>query len=226
MQPLPDEDFNPYASPSAEPSRRDGEAPDDSEGTGLTEGITVEGIVSPKDLVRGGDADSRSAPQDAIGCALVLVFVFLPWGLLLATQGVPFALGGTLALVLILTLLIGHMAFRQARLLQRLWHARRGVFRPQRIEITNEGIRQETDEGVSAYRWTAFSRHAVAKRAILLHFEPPSTLFYDPPSSFVVIPRAFFASDAEWEVLLKLVKQKLPAKPRRKGTDDDVGRPH
>jgi hypothetical protein len=35
---------------------------------------------------------------------------------------------------------------------------------------------------------------------------------YEPPQAFLLVPRAFFASQVEWDRFVRLVHEKLPAK--------------
>lgn len=214
-----DDDFNPYASPEPEaPWARDGGL-HDLRFPAAGEVVRLEGVISPRDLFHANRLVNRSTPSDAIGCAIVLLFMLLPWGFILSAWGVPNAMRWTCLAVLVLAAVLGNIAFSHARRMHRCWHRGRGIFGPQRIEIAVSGIRQETEAGLAVYQWTAFSKYVASNRVVLLEFDPPSAVFYEPPSAFLVIPRTFFTNDGEWIRFVNFVKAKLPQKYRESRND-------
>ncbi len=217
MQPPPEENFNPYASPKSE-ALLDGQDADDLGTLAAGEVIEIEGVLSPKDLFHACRLAQRGEPRDSfVGCAIIVVFVALPWAIVFSgVKMIPFAAAWVCLLGLAVIARVGYAAVRQARLIYRYWHAQRGIFRPQRIEITDSGVRQQTEAGLAAYRWTAFSKCASSERVLVLHFDPPATLVYDPPAAAMVIPRAFFTSDGQWEHVVRVVRKKLPEKYQEK----------
>jgi hypothetical protein len=82
----------------------------------------------------------------------------------------------------------------------------------QQIEIFDEGIKHQTAVGTAVYRWAAFSKFTSSDRVVLVHFDPPVDILYQPPQAFLIIPSAFFADEAEWNRFLGIVQQKLPKK--------------
>jgi hypothetical protein len=208
MQPT-DEPFNPYASPQSELVAADGRvASEDVLAAG--EVIRVEGVLTPQDLFHANNLAGRPAPSDAVGCVLVMGFTLLPWAVILAMWTGPLGPLSVAMAGLALAIYAAWSAFVQLRRVRRYWRERRGVCSVQRIEISHDEIRHQTEAGAAVYRWSAFSKHSSSPRVVLLHFDPPGSFLYDPPQSFLLVPRSLFAGDGEWNRFVTLVQQKLP----------------
>jgi hypothetical protein len=207
MESQPDEPFNPYASPKSEV------------GTGSSEGIEAlaegevirgQGTVSPRDLFLANKLTSRPGPGDLLGCLVLLVFVLAPWGVLLSLSAGWLGGAVTALFGLGIAVFVGVKALMKTREIDGYWRRQRGVFQAQRIEISDAEIRLQSEAGWSVYRWSAFSKHTASVRVMVLHFDPPTAFLYEPPHAFLVIPRAFFAHQTDWDRFVRLVHEKLP----------------
>ena len=206
METQSDEPLNPYASPKTDAVPGSGEA---LEVLSQGEVIRAEGTLSPKDLFHANKLTSRPGPGDFLGCLVLLVFVLLPWGVLLSL-GAGWMGGALTALFgLGVAALVGFKALLKRQEINRYWQHQRGVCQRQRIEISESEIRLQAESGWSVYRWSAFSRCTLSLRVVVLHFDPPTAFLYEPPHAFVLVPRAFFVHLGDWERFVRLVHQKL-----------------
>ena len=212
MESQPDEPLNPYASPKSDLISGSGQWPEAPQALAQGEVLRLEGTISPKDLFHANSLTSRPGPSDVFGCIILLFFMLLPWGVLLSMGIGP--IGGLLTALfgLGLSVFAGCKALGKLRQINRYWRHQRGVCQPQRVEVSDAEIRQQTETGWSVYRWSAFSRYTGSRRVVVLHFDPPGAFLYEPPQAFLLLPRTFFASQADWDRFVRLVHEKLSAK--------------
>jgi hypothetical protein len=222
MELPPNDDLNPYASPKAEAPAGDGQGPDQPKTLGAGEVIRIEGVLSPKDLYHANRLLNKPTPQTSIGCVVVILLVAsFFWFLVFNVEHKVTTAWALLALLLLVpAVAIGYVGLRQARRIRRYCDRQRGMCAGQRIEISDSELKQQSDTASALYQWTAFSTCTSSKRVVLLHFDPPAAMFYEPPFGFLIIPRAFFTSDAEWDCFLRLVREKLPKRYRETKSDD------
>jgi hypothetical protein len=210
MEPQPNEPFDPHASPKREATGASDRDVAGREAPSQAEIIRIGGILSPKDLFAANKLAHRERPSDAIVVAAVFFALSLGLGV---TSAVTHQSGwlGLAAISLVVAIGIGLEALYAARRIKRCWRQQRGIFRPQRVEITEEGIRQQTDGSSVAYRWNAFSKYAASKRVVILHFDPPEALMHSM-RGYLIIPRELFPSEGDWDRFVRLVQGKLPKK--------------
>ena len=215
-----DANANPYVSPASPPRGQD---PRDWEPLVPGEVLRIQGVLSPKDLFAANKLRGKDKPSDGFSAASLFLFFFL--GTLGAAIGVHFAFIILVLIFLALALGFAYAALRAARRIDRYWRDQRGVFRPQQIEITEQGIRQQTEEISAAYRWNVFATHTASKRVVILDFDPPQGPWCHSTFGCLVIPREFFLCDADWDRFVRLVRRKLP-KRYREGRWDKSLDPH
>jgi hypothetical protein len=210
MAPEADYDPNPYASPKSDAADTQSRASGGSD-TLADEPIHVEGVLSPKELFRANTLANRTTPVgNTVGCLIVFATWLFPWMLLCAD--VPYAVVCMLIVLVGLGLILVYQGIHQLRAIKGLWRHGRGIFEPQQLLIAESGIRWSTYSGMAAYQWSAFSKCSCSDKVVLLHFEPAASTYFEPPSAFLVVPRTFFPSDADWDRFVRAVKEKLPAK--------------
>ncbi len=209
MEPDRDENPNPYVSPASPPRGQDPRRWDP-----LVPGevLRIQGVLSQKDLFGANKLLGKEKPSDALSAASIFLLLFL------ATLGpavaIHFAIMLLAAFFLALAIGFGYAGLRSARRIDRYWRQQRGVFRFQQIEITEEGIRQQTEDTSAAYQWDVFARYTASKRVMILHFDPPQGQMYYSARGCLIIPREFFLSDTDWDRFVRLVRGKLPKKYR------------
>ncbi len=210
MEPHPNEPTDPQPSPTREATGASDRDAAGREAPSQAEIIRIGGILSPTDLFAANKLAHRERPSDAIVVAAVFLALSLGMGV---TSVVTRQSGwlGLAAICLALAIGIGVEGLRSARRITRCWRQQQGIFRPQRVEITQEGIRQQTDESSAAYRWNAFSKYAASERVVILHFDPPEA-FMHSMRGYLIIPRELFPFDADWDRFVGLVQGKLPKK--------------
>lgn len=215
MEPHPNEPLDPQPSPKREATGASDPGAAGRQTPLQAEIIRIGGTLSPKDLFAASKLAHRGRPSDAIVVAAVFSALSLGLGV---TSAVTRQSGwlAIAAICLVLAIGVGLEAFRSARRVKRCWRQQRGIFRPQRVEITEEGIRQQTDESSAAYRWNAFSKYAASQRVVILHFDPPEALMHSM-HDHLIVPRAFFPAHADWDVFVRLVERKLPKKEQKRG---------
>ena len=209
MEPEYDENPNPYASPASPPGDQD---PHGWEPLVPGEVLRIEGVLAPKDLLHANQQKGQERPADRIHVAVVFLVLFL--GTAVPAIGAPIGLALLSAFFLALAIGFGYAGLGAARRIRRYWRQRRGVFRFQRIEITEEGIRQQTEDGSAAYGWNVFATYTASKRVVILDFDPPEGQMYHSALGRLIIPRDFFLSDADWNRFVRLVRGKLPKRYR------------
>jgi hypothetical protein len=215
IEPQPNEPFDRHASPKRDAAPGSDQDREAGEADSPGEIIRIGGTISPKDLFSANKLTHQEKPSDAI----VVVAMFLLVSLGICVGAVVTRESGLLflaAMFLVVAIGLGFSAFRSVRRLDQDWRQQRGIFRPQRIEITEEGIGQQMEDRSAAYRWNAFSKYAASKRVIILHFDPPDGWFMHSMRGYLVIPREFFPSDADWHRFLQLVQRKLPKRYRER----------
>jgi hypothetical protein len=178
-----------------------------------SEAVRIEGTMLPKDLYGANKLAGKEKPSNvlwAVGVFSALFFVACVASVASGEFGPWFPA----PLFLAVALGIGGRALYSVRCVNRCWRQGRGVFRRQHVEITEEGIRQQMDDRWTAYRWSAFSKYAASRRVLILHFDPPDGWFLHTMRGYLIVPRQFFPSDAEWDRFVELVRSKLPRKYR------------
>lgn len=178
-----------------------------------SEAIRVEGTMLPKDLFAANKLAGKERPSTVIWLVGTFSTLFLGICVASVVSG-EFEALFLAAIFLALAIGIGLRAFYMDRRVDRCWRQRRGIFRPQRIEITEEGVGQQMENCSTRYRWNAFSKYAASRRVLILHFDPPDVWFVHTMRGHLIIPRQFFSTDAEWERFVRLVQSKLPKKYR------------
>jgi len=89
--------------------------------------------------------------------------------------------------------------------LRRQWKRQEGPFGPFRVRIREDIAEFAASTSTTTIPWTAFSKLTLTDRVLLLYESPPNVVRF--------IPRAFFATDEEWERLVEFVRQKLSETP-------------
>jgi hypothetical protein len=202
-----DENPNPYVSPASPPGGQD---PRDWEPLVPGEVLRIEGVLAPRDLFHANQLKGRERPADAIHVAVVFLMVFLGTAVPAITE--HFGLAVLAAFFLALAVGFGYTGLRAARRIDRYWRQQRGVFQFRQIEITAEGIRQQTEDSSVACRWNVFAEYTASKRVVMLHFDVPKGFMYHSALECLIIPREFFVSDADWRRFVRLVRGTLPKK--------------
>jgi hypothetical protein len=108
---------------------------------------------------------------------------------------------GRYLLLPVLILALAVALYRRGRLRYE-WVRKQGAFAMVERWITEEGLQRNTDTGWTMTPWTEFSRIRVSDRAILLYTR--SGL------SYLVFPRALFASNEDWEDAVVFLKSRFP----------------
>ena len=141
MESQPDEPLNPYASPKSDVAPGSGEGPQTQDALAHGEVIRLEGTISPKDLFHANKLTTRPEPSDVFGCMFLLVFVLLPWGVMLSMWVGWLGAALTALFGLCIAVSVGCRALLKTRQIHRYWRHQRGVCQPQRIEIGRCALR-------------------------------------------------------------------------------------
>ena len=200
-----DENPNPYVSPASPPRGRDRW---DWEPLVPGEVLRVEGVLAPKDLFLANNLKAAQKPGDAITLAVVFFMIFLGTAIPAVIEQRGFVY--LAAVFLALAIGFGSVGFPAARRIDRYWRDKRGVFQFRQIEISEEGIRQQSEDSSAEYRWDVFGTYTATKRVVMLEFDPPEGYVYHFAFGQLLIPREFFLCDADWNRFVRLVRRKLP----------------
>jgi hypothetical protein len=179
------------------------------------EPIRAGGVLSPADYFRAMRMLGGRRQQLLVGVFLVAVFVIAV--LVGETQAgdmslrdQPYnAIGLTIVAITAVAGILAIFSIRRRLKIRSLWRKQRNPFRPLNLVVTDDGITRSTPDTTVSLRWSAFTAYECAEHMILLR--------QDPPTVASVVPRAFFANDADWARFLSIVDAKVPRKSRRSG---------
>lgn len=171
------------------------------DGEGPSPLIQVEGSLSWKDWRHIQNRVRRAW----LGCAMrtgclapfVAILAMLFWPM--RSMGLAWPLFIPLAVII---LFVFNPLFVSSRLkLRRRCKRQEGPFEPFQIRIWEDRVQYAESTSTATIPWTAFNRLMLTDRVVLLYESRPNIVRF--------IPRAFFASDEEWERLVEFVRRKL-----------------
>lgn len=139
-----------------------------------------------------------------VGC--IIAFVFL-WGLIGVplTQGAPFR--EVMTPLIFILLFVGVVAYSLLMGPRKVLQSGKLLQDPQTGLVTENGVCIETPHSRSDFPWDAFFRARIG---------PDLVLLYQSLQVCNVFPREFFASAADWQAFVDLVRQRVPLHPSGK----------
>lgn len=142
-----------------------------------------------------------------------LFAALLVWGLL----GVPLTQGGSLEglmpVLVFLLLFVGILAYSTFMAPRKILESGKLLQNPVSGRITKHGVRIETPYSQADLPWDVFYKVRIG---------PDLVLLYQSLQISNVFPREFFASNADWQAFVDLVRQRVPLKPKQ---EQGMGRP-
>jgi hypothetical protein len=88
------------------------------------------------------------------------------------------------------------------RAVRAAWAHPNGTGQTLSIAVSTDGVFLRAAQFVALQHWPRFGKYRVNARVLVL--------FYDPPQTFYVIPRAYFATDDAWHAFVDCVASHLP----------------
>ena len=135
------------------------------------------------------------------GCFALAVafFALLAWSM---GEGIPSWLNHIIFWGATLLLFVGLVILPPARL-RRQWKRQEGPFAPYEVRVWEDGVEFIVPTSRAAIPWSGFTGFTRSEHVLLLHQARNAMVRW--------IPRSLFSSDEDWETLLRLVRDKLPA---------------
>lgn len=177
----------------------------------IGEPIRVGGRLTLDDFDRiyGGGAFARWQARFTYAAVVVIWFGYVA----MIVLGSPEPLGEQLTTVgmphyMIVTglLLIGFFLWLQysiRRNLRNQYQNQEGLFEPQQLEISDDGIALTTSHIQSRLRWDAFSSARIQQDYLILYLKPGQNVALH-------IARSWFQDEGPWRRLYDFVKHRLP----------------
>jgi hypothetical protein len=98
-------------------------------------------------------------------------------------------------------IVVATVALHRRWMLHYDWVRKQGVFGTVERWITEEGLQRMTQDGWTMTPWTEFSRIRVSDRVLLL--------FTRSTMSYLIFPRALFASEGDWQAVVLFLRDRL-----------------
>lgn len=138
--------------------------------------------------------------------AVLALALFVLFNLVMRDPLLGFSRGLPIALLVVVVLGVCFLTMNLAPLihLKRQWRQQQGIFQSQEFEFNEQSVTVKTDLIETRLQWRAFFQFKSDQNVVLIYL--------NPPTSFFVVPRTFFESDADWDTFRNLVERNVAAR--------------